>query len=106
MSTLDNHIKDLIQFYVRTNYDKYLIDEQVTVIPDNEIDSIIGKLYDERKEHLQVFIKESLKTMLKEECPDDLVILNVLLDIFSDDELCRNRLIMEVKLHQSSLQRR
>ena len=38
--------------------------------------------------------------MLKEEYPGDLLVLNILLEIFSDDELCKNRLIVEIKLHQ------
>ena len=41
--------------------------------------------------------------MLKHEYPGDLVVLNILLEIFSDDELCKNRLITEIKLHQQQI---
>ena len=98
MATLDKHIKDLIHFYVKTNYEAYLTTHSLQVIPDNEVDHVISKLYDERKEHLREFIKGSLKKLLKDEYPGDLVILNILTDIFNDDELCRNRLVLEIRL--------
>ena len=101
MTTLDKHIKDLIHFYVKTNYEAYLTTHSLQVIPDNEVDHVISKLYDERKEHLREFIKGSLKKPLKDEYPGDLVILNILTDIFNDDELCRNRLVLEIRLHQN-----
>ena len=101
MTTLDKHIKDLIHFYVKTNYESYLTTHSLQVIPDSEVDQVIRQLYDERKDHLKDFIKSSLKKLLKDEYPGDLVILNILTDIFNDDELCRNRLVLEIRLHQN-----
>ena len=101
MTTLDKHIKDLIHFYVKTNYEAYLTTHSLQVIPDNDVDHVIRQLYDDRKEHLKEFIKGSLKKLLKDEYPGDLVILNILTDIFNDDELCRNRLVLEIRLHQN-----
>ena len=98
--SLQKTIKDLIFFYVRTNYEQYLKDHGIQFIPDKKIDGIISSLYLERKEHLKEFIKTSLKEIFKEEYPGDLMIMNILLDIFQDDNLCKNRLIVEIKLHQ------
>ena len=49
---------------------------------------------------IKIFIKESLKQLMGQDYPGDLVILNVLINVFEDDELCVNRLIMEIKIHQ------
>ena len=103
MSNLQKHIKDLIFFYVKTNYDNYLKTNKIQFIPDDKLDEVISLLYDNRKEHLKDFIKQSLKEILKEEYPGDLIILNILLEIFSDDNLCKNRLIVEIKLHQQKI---
>ena len=103
MTTIQKNIKDLIFFYIKTNYNNYLEENKIEIIPDNKIDEIISKLYLERKEHLKVFIKESLKKLLKNEYPGDLVVLNILLEIFADDELCKNRLITEIRLHQQKI---
>jgi len=101
--SLQKHIKDLIFFYVKTNYNQYLEDHKIKLIPEEKINGVIESLYDDRKEHLKVFIKESLKKLLKDEYPGDLIILNILVDIFSDNTLCKNRLIVEIKLHQQTL---
>lgn len=104
MTTIQKNIKDLIFFYIKTNYNNYLEENNIEIIPDNKIDEVISKLYLERKEHLKGFIKESLKKILKDNYPGDLVVLNILLEIFADDELCKNRLITEIKLHQQTIQ--
>ena len=101
--SLQKNIKDLIYFYVKTNYNQYLEDQEIKIISEDKINSVIENLYDNRKEHLKKFIKESLQTLLKDEYPGDLVILNILVDIFSDDTLCKNRLLVEIKLHQQTL---
>ena len=103
MPTIQKHIKDLIFFYIKTNYNNYLQENQIKTIPDDQVDIVIIQLYTERKEHLKNFVKGSLKTALKGEYPGDLVILNILLEIFADDELCKNRLITEIKLHQQKI---
>ena len=104
--SLQKNIKDLIFFYVKINYNEYLKESQTKIIPEYEIDSVINNLYDDRKEHIQVFIKESLKKLYEEksdEHPGDGTITNILLNIFQDDELCKNRLSIEIKLHQQKL---
>ena len=104
--SLQKNIRDLILFYVKTNYNQYLDERKLKYIPDNEIDQVIHTLYDDRKEHIQVFIKSSLKQLYEsksDEYPGDLVILNILVDIFSDDTLCKNRLIAEIRLHQQQV---
>ena len=101
--SLQKHIKDLIFFYVKTNYNNYLEENNVEFIPTDQINEVITKLYVDRKEHLKEFIKTALKQLLKEEYPGDLIVLNILVDVFSDDELCKNRLIVEIKLQQQKI---
>ena len=103
MTTLELRIKELVQFYVKTNYEKYLSDNSLKCIPVDQVDTVVRNLYTDRKEHLKVFVKESLKQLLQGDYPGDLVILNILLAVFEDDELCINRVIMEIKLHQQTV---
>ena len=104
--SLQKNIRDLIHFYVKTNYESYLSEKNIKIIPDKEIDNIITKLYDDRKTHIQSFILESLKKMYHgtdEEYPGDRTIKNILLNIFQDDDLCKTRLTSEIKLHQQKM---
>lgn len=104
--SLQKNIRDLIHFYVKTNYEAHLSEKDIKIIPEDEIDEVIKNLYDDRKSHIQDFILESLKTLYKdksEEYPGDRNIKNILLNIFQDDDLCKTRLSSEIKLHQQKM---
>jgi len=102
MCSLEKRIRDLIHFYIKENYNHYLSSNKIITIKHSEIPNVVNTLYTEKKDHIQVFVKDSLKLMLKEEMPKEFIINNILSDIFRDDELCKNRLIMEIKLHQKT----
>ena len=101
--SLHNNIRDLIHFYIRTNYNKYLEENNIKNIDEDKIAGVVNNLYTDRKEHLQIFIKSSLKQILKDEYPGDQTIQNLLLNILQDDDLCKNRIIVEIKLHQQKI---
>jgi len=103
MPTIETRVKELIQFYVRTIYENYLKKKSISEIPESDIPTVLKELYTEKKDHLKEFIKVSLKQLMEDEYPGDLVILNILLSVFEDDELCVNRLIMEIKVHQQGI---
>lgn len=104
--SLQKNIRDLIHFYVKTNYEAHLKEKDIKIIPEDEINEVIKNLYDDRKSHIQTFILESLKTLYKdktEEYPGDSTVKNILLNIFQDDDLCKTRLSSEIKLHQQKM---
>ena len=102
MSKLERTIKDLIIFYVKENYNKYLKENNVTIIEKDKLKELISNLYDSKKDHLKQFLKESLKELLQEDYPGDLVINNMCYNIFQDDDLCKNRVYIEIELHQEN----
>ena len=96
-------VQDLILFYVKENYNIYLKDKQLTKIPDSSLDAVISELYSQRKDHLKGFIKSSLKEIMKDDYVGDLVINNMLIDIFRDDDLCINRIKLEIIEYQKTV---
>tara|TARA_B100000963_G_C22375585_1_gene557873 strand:- start:436 stop:750 length:315 start_codon:yes stop_codon:yes gene_type:complete len=95
-------IQDLILFYVKENYNKYLEENELQIIPEKDIESVISQLYLGKKEHIQVFLKSSLQQLMKDEYIGDQTLSNICREIFSDDELCKNRLVMEIKNYQKT----
>ena len=95
-------IQDLIMFYVKENYNNHLLEHNITLIPEEELESVIENLYSQRKDHLKGFIKESLKKIMGEEYIGDLVVNNLLIDIFRDDQLCKNRIKLEISEYQKN----
>ena len=103
MSKLERTVKDLIIFYVKENYNNYLKENKLSYIRDDDkLKSVIKTLYYSKKDHLKQFLKDSLKELLKDDYPGDLVINNICYDIFQDDDLCKNRVLVEIKIHQEN----
>ena len=95
-------IEDLIMFYVKENYNNYIKENRISKIDDDKIESVVSKIYLERKVHLQGFLKTSLQQIMKEDYIGDLMLTNICTEIFSDDELSKNRIIKEIKLFQKN----
>ena len=93
-------IQDLIFFYVKENHDNYIKEKKIKFIDDNLLPSVIEHLYTNKKPHLQGFLKNSLKEIMKDDYIGDLMVDNICYDIFNDDDVCKNRLIMEIRLYQ------
>ena len=97
MSDYLSIIKELTTFYIKTNYEQYLTDNNIEIIPQSDIDKVIDELYTDKKEHLKSFILSSMKELLKSEYPGDLIIQNIVNDIVRDDELCKSTLTSEIE---------
>ena len=102
MSDYLSIIKELITFYIKTNYEQYLIDNEIETIPTEQIDNVVDTLYTNKKVHLKTFILSSMNELLKDEYPGDLIISNILNDILRDDQLCKRTLINEIDLYQKN----
>jgi len=102
MPTIGDNIKDLLIFYVKTHYDNYLKISKLDKIPENKINDVVNKVFSDNKEHIKLFIIDSLKKILKEdEYPGDTTINNILRELLSDEDICKNRIIIEIKLYQN-----
>lgn len=99
-NTAGKLIQDLILFYVKENYIHYIEREKIDKIPDDKIKGVVQLIYSDKKDHLKSFLKSSLKELMKDEYIGDLPLLNICNEIFEDDELCINRLTLEIKNYQ------
>ena len=101
MSNAGKLIQDLILFYVKENYIHYLKEENIKKIPDEKIKDMVQKIYGDKKDHIRTFLKEALKDLMKEKYLGDLALMNICNEIFEDDELCINRLTLEITNYQN-----
>jgi len=102
---LQKTIKELIEFYVKINYEKYLEENTITTIEKNEIRQVINGFYDgeKRKEHIKKFVLNGIQKLSENGGHCDLKKINTLLDeILHDSELCKNRVFNEIILYQQS----
>ena len=62
--TLQEKIKNIIFYYVKTHYNNYLREKNLKYIEEDKIQEIISSLYTEEKKNIQNFIRECLKEMM------------------------------------------
>ena len=48
-------IQDLILFFVKENYNKYLSDNEIKKIQDDQIEFVVKKIYQEKKSNIKEF---------------------------------------------------
>lgn len=105
MSTLSNITEDLIKFYVRQNYEKYLSDNKLTIIEESQIDQIIESIFQEKIIHMRSFLVDSIPKMYNETDvkPTKIIINNILDEILEDEKLCKYKLKTEIVLYQKNI---
>lgn len=104
MTTVIKHIKELLIFYVKTNYENYLTENGVKSIETDKVEDIVTSLYQSRKDHSKQFVKESLQKILKEECPNDKQVNLLLRDIYEDETVIIKKLVDQIILYQKQKQ--
>ena len=89
MSNIIEHIKDLFIFYVDTNYNHYLTKNKIEKLENDDLKRYVEELYKEKKEDSIIFVKESLKKLLKDEYPGDSEIMKIIKsqDISDEDNI-------------------
>ena len=103
MSSLIENIKELLIFYVKTNYENYLKQNNIKKIKDEDVSGVVKSIYESRKQHSKDFVKSSLKQILKgDEYPGDSQIDLLLRDIYEDEILLLKKLENQIIEYQNS----
>ena len=102
MTTIDTLIKELTIFYIKSNYENYLKENNLLTIDDNNIESVVNLIYNKnKKKHLIQFVINSINELLKDKSPNETIIRNMLMTVMNDEELCKQKLITEIKIYQN-----
>ena len=105
---LQRTIKELIEFYVKINYEKHLEVNNITCIERADIILVIDKFYDgeERKKHIKTFVLNGLQKMSANGGHCDISKVDTLLDeVMSDNNMVKTRVYNEIVLYQESKQK-
>ena len=97
--SLQEQIRNIIFYYVKKEYNEHLKIHKIKYIPHNEINDVVRKLYTDKREDLKIFIRTCLKDMLNGQY-QSLLVENIILDIFDDDDFAIHRCSLEIKQYQ------
>ena len=99
---LTNLIKEIVFCYVKYYYDDYLKKNNLKKMSNDDIDKFINIYYNEKKNDLKKYIRNSLK---KNQGSDYNTILveNILLEMFNDPDEAIERIKVEILDFQNDL---
>lgn len=99
--TLPNLIKEVIFFYVKYYYEKYLKDKDLKILNNEQIIEFVDLHYTNKEKEIRDYVRKSLKKNLGDEY-NSLATENILLEIFSDSDIAKERLRLEICDYQSN----
>lgn len=101
MSNLNENIRNIIFYYIKQKYNGYLKEHNKTFVENDELVNLINTLYSEEKDKLQEYIRNCLRDMMQSSY-NSMVVENIIIEIFSDEQLAKNRVMMEINSFQEN----
>ena len=94
--TLPNLIREIIFFYVKHYYDKYLTQNNITTMDDTHIMAFIKQYYTDKEKELREYVRNTLKKN-QGSAYNSISVENILLEISSDPSLAQERIKLEIQ---------
>jgi hypothetical protein len=99
--SLPNLVREIIFFYVKHYYDKYLTEHQLKCMNNADIDAFIQKHYTDKEKELREYVRTNLKNNLGSSY-NSMAVENILLEISSDPAMAKERIRIEIQDYQGS----
>ena len=89
-------IRRFILQYIKLKYNNYLHEHHIEYIDEGSIKDIVREMYLNNKDALKNYILDSFK----DNTYTRLMLEDSILEIFDDEDLCVNRLVLEIRQYQ------
>lgn len=99
--SLPTLVKDIVFFYVKYYYDKKIKELNIEKLSETQITEFIEENYTNKDKELREYIRKSLKKN-QGESYSSLATENILLEMFSDIEMAKSRIRLEIEDYQNN----
>lgn len=99
--TLTNIIREIIFFYIKHYYDKYLSQNNITIMDTTHIDSFIKQYFTDKEKELRDYIRNTLKKN-QGASYNSIAVENILLEMSSDPNMAKERIRIEIQDFQNN----
>lgn len=99
--SLPNLIKDIIFYYVKFYYDKFITELSVNKLTEEQINDFVELHYTNKEKDIRDYVRKSLKKNLGDEY-NSFTTENILLELFSDASMAKERLRLEINDYQEN----
>lgn len=103
--SLQEKIKNIIFFFIKKEYNNYLKINKIRFISEGKLYNVVDNLYNSKRKEIKSFIRNCLKEMMDTNYPGALV-ENIIYEIFQDEKLAKNRVILEISNYQKFLKKK
>lgn len=103
--SIAHRIKEIIMDFVKDKYFEYLSNNNILLICNNDLKKIITNFYNDNNKVLKNIIRNTLKNDYGSDYPS-MTIENTLFDIFQDNSLNINRIVLEIENYQKSISKK
>ena len=100
--TLPNLVREVIFFYVKHYYDKYLTSNNISQMDKDHINAFVQQYYTSKEKELREYVRTNLKKNLGSTY-NSMAVENILLEMSSDPDMAKERIKLEIEDYQRSL---
>jgi hypothetical protein len=101
-NNLTTMVRDITYYFIKFYYDKELQATGKHILEEEELKTMINRLYIEKATELKKYIRDTLKENLGASY-SSLTVENILLEMFNDPEYSKQRVILEILEYQKKL---
>lgn len=102
---LPTTIKNIVFYYIKAHYNKYLNDNNIKFIHKNQIVEVVGNLYDKNSLDLKKYIRGTMRKNFPDYDQNFTLKTSteeIILEMFEDPEYSKNRVIIEIENFQTN----
>ena len=103
---LPNTIKSIVLHFIKVHYKQYLDDNKLSKIPEDQIEEVVYGLYDDKQQELKKYIRGTMRKNFPDYDSNftmKTTTEEIILEMFDDPDYSKNRLVLEIKNYQDTL---
>jgi hypothetical protein len=104
---LPNTIRNITFHFVKVHYHQYLKDNNLKKIPDENLETVINDLYDEKESELKKYIRGTMRKNFPDYDKNFTMKTSteeIILEMFDDPDFSKSRIIVEIENYQRSIE--
>ena len=95
-------VRDITYYFIKYYYDKELHTTEQKVLPEDQLQGMIDRLYIDKAAELKKYIRDTLKENLGAGY-SSLAVENILIEMFNDPEFSKHRVFLEIVEYQKKI---
>jgi hypothetical protein len=102
---LPKTISNIVLFYIKKHYHKYLENNKISKIPEGDIKNVVNSFYVEKEIELKKFIRNTMRKNFPDYDKNFMMKTGteeIILEMFDDSDFSINRVSLEIQSYQKN----